>query len=73
MLIRRKFELGRLAKYGYIEAFGLKPEDKSGASETSRFFPVHEVAFIMEDGPQLPHERRDLQAGSTARDIFHHP
>lgn len=50
VLIRRKFELGRLAKYGYIEAFGLKPEDKSGASETSRFFPVHEVAFIMEDG-----------------------
>ena len=39
VLIRRKFELGRLAKYGYIEAFGLKPEDKSGASETSRFFP----------------------------------
>ena len=50
VLIRRKFELAQLAKYGYAEDFGLRPEDKSGAKTDSRFFPVHEVAFIMQDG-----------------------
>ena len=50
VLIRRKFELAQLAKYGYIEEFGLQSEDKSGAKTDSRFFPVHEVAFIMQDG-----------------------
>ena len=50
VLIRRSFELSRLAKYGYIEDFGLRPEDKSGAKTDAKLFPVHEVAFIMEDG-----------------------
>ena len=50
VLIRRKFELSQLAKYGYAEEFGLRPEDKSGAKTDAKLFPVHEVAFIMEDG-----------------------
>ena len=50
VLIRRKFELAQLAKYGYAEDFGLRPEDKSGAKTDAKLFPVHEVAFIMEDG-----------------------
>ena len=50
VLIRRKFELSQLAKYGYAEEFGLRPEDKSGAKTDARLFPVHEVAFIMQDG-----------------------
>ena len=50
VLIRRKFELKQLAKYGYAEEFGLRPEDKSGAKTDARLFPVHEVAFIMQDG-----------------------
>ena len=49
VLIRRKFELSQLAKYGYAEEFGLRPEDKSGAKTDARLFPVHEVAFIMQD------------------------
>ena len=40
----------QLAKYGYAEEFGLRPEDKSGAKTDARLFPVHEVAFIMQDG-----------------------
>ena len=66
---RRKFELAQLAKYGYIEEFGLQSEDKSGAKTDSRFFPVHEVAFIMQDGTQLPHERRRLQTCAAQGDI----
>lgn len=50
VLIQRSFELSRLAKYGYIEEFGLRSEDKSGAKQNAKLFPVHEVAFIMEDG-----------------------
>ena len=50
VLIRRSFELSQLAKYGYIEAFGLRPEDKSGAKENAKLFPLHEVAFVMQDG-----------------------
>lgn len=50
VLIRRSFELAQLAKYGYIEAFNLRSEDKSGAKEEAKLFPVHEVAFIMKDG-----------------------
>ena len=50
VLISRSFNLDQLAKYGYIEEFGLRPEDKSGAKEDAKLFPVHEVAFIMKDG-----------------------
>lgn len=50
VLISRAFDLEQLAQYGYIEEFGLRPEDKSGAKEDAKLFPVHEVAFIMKDG-----------------------
>ena len=50
ILISRSFNLDQLEKYGYIEEFGLRPEDKSGAKEDAKLFPVHEVAFIMKDG-----------------------
>jgi hypothetical protein len=50
LLIARTFELGQLQKYGYVEDFGLKPEDKSGAKRTGKLFPLREVAFVMKDG-----------------------
>ena len=50
IMISRTFELNQLDKYGFIEDFGLKAEDKSGAKETAKLFPLHEVAFIMKDG-----------------------
>ena len=50
LLLARTFELEQLQKYGYIEEFGLKPEDKSGAKQTGKLFPLHEVAFVMKDG-----------------------
>ncbi len=50
VLIRRSFDLKQLAKYGYAEDFGMRPEDKTGAKPDARLFPVHEVAFIMQDG-----------------------
>ena len=50
VLIQRTFELSQLDKYGYIEEFGFRPEDKSGAKEDAKLFPVHEVAFVMKDG-----------------------
>lgn len=50
VLMKRTFEIKQLAKYGYVEDFGLRPEDKSGAKENAKMFPVHEVAFVMQDG-----------------------
>ncbi|NLF28541.1 MAG: hypothetical protein GX592_11650 [Clostridiales bacterium] len=50
LLIARTFELEQLQKYAYIEDFGLKPEDKGGAKQTGKLFPLHEVAFVMKDG-----------------------
>ena len=48
-LIEHRFDLSQVRKYGYVEDLGMKPEDQSGASATTKLFPVHEVAFVLED------------------------
>ena len=54
--------------------FGLRPEDKSGAKTDARLFPVHEVAFIMQDRPwNCRMNAAHLQARAAARDVYRHP
>lgn len=50
VLVERRIEIADIEKYGYIEAFDYKPEDKSGATTKNKLFPLHEVAFVLNDG-----------------------
>lgn len=50
ILINLKFPIDQLEKYAYVEEFGLKNQDKSGASPKNKLFPLHEVSFILKDG-----------------------
>lgn len=48
--IDKKVPLLELEKYGYIEDLGYDLLDRSGAGETNKLFPVHEIALVMKDG-----------------------
>ena len=48
--IDKKVPLAELEKYGYIEDLGYDLLDRSGAGETNKLFPVHEIALVMKDG-----------------------
>lgn len=47
--VDKTFELGKIVRWGYVEDLGYERIDKSGATEKSPLFPVHEVAFITSD------------------------
>ena len=49
-LLDKRFQLSDLEKFGYIEDLGYDKLDRSGATETTALFPVHEVALVMKDG-----------------------
>ena len=49
-LLNKRFQLGELEKFGYIEDLGYDKLDRSGAGENNALFPVHEVALVMNDG-----------------------
>ena len=49
-LLDKRFQLADLEKFGYIEDLGYDKLDRSGATETTALFPVHEVALVMKDG-----------------------
>jgi len=48
--IDKKVPLMELERYGYIEDLGYARLDNSGVGETSKLFPVHEIALVMKDG-----------------------
>ncbi len=49
-LLNKRFMLGELEKFGYIEDLGYSLLDRSNAGENNILFPVHEVALVMQDG-----------------------
>lgn len=48
--IDKTFNMEELERYGFIEDLGYSKLDRSGAGEGNALFPVHEVAFVMQDG-----------------------
>lgn len=48
--IDKTFNMEELERYGFIEDLGYSKLDRSGAGEGNVLFPVHEVAFVMQDG-----------------------
>jgi len=49
-LMDKRFNLADIESYGWIEDLGYNRLDKSGAKETNKLFPVHEIAFVTSDG-----------------------
>ena len=49
-LVNKRFALGDMEKYGYIEDLNYAQLDQSQARENSKLFPVHEIALVMKDG-----------------------
>ncbi|MEF9974831.1 MAG: hypothetical protein RR893_12990, partial [Clostridia bacterium] len=50
VIMETRLQLPLLEKYGYIEDLGFKSQDKGGATQKNKLFPLHEVAFVLGDG-----------------------
>ena len=59
--IDKTFNMAELERYGFIEDLGYSKLDRSGAGEGNALFPVHEIAFVMQDG-----KRYHFNAGNYA-------
>ena len=67
--IDKTIALDSVTRYGYVEDLGYERIDKTGASEKSKLFPVHEVAFITSDNKRY-HLNAAIFSPKQRRAIF---
>ncbi|MDI9505259.1 MAG: hypothetical protein GX246_03020 [Clostridiales bacterium] len=49
-LVDKRFKLADLTQYGYVEDLGCSKLDQTNGKPDSKLFPVHEMAFVTNDG-----------------------
>ena len=68
-LIDKTIELIKIERYGYVEDLGFSKVDKSGSTETSPLFKVHEVCFLTSDNKRY-HMNAAIYSQKQQKEIF---
>ena len=68
-LIDKTFPLKNIERYGYVKDLGFSRVDKTGASEKSPFFPVHEVCFLTSENKRY-HMNAAIYSEKQRKEIF---
>lgn len=68
-LIDKTIVLDTIERYGYVEDLGFSKVDRSGSTETSPLFKVHEVCFLTSDGKRY-HMNAAIYSKKQQKEIF---